>query len=311
MEIEEVSKEEYNKIVTDPFSGFDKVDFVELNKYKVDDNVKYFIFKDSRKRFGLVAGIRDNVLECPFSATFACFSEITYRNKILYYNESIKALVNWSIKNKINKIIFCTPALFYDETHITKLQNSLICNGFKILDYDVNYQFDLRDRPTYDSIINTDIRRNLKIAEKNNLVFTKTDDIPTVYKIIKKNREEKNYPLYMSEKNVADTTHVIKSDFFLVYYGDIPVASAYVQHIKKDIVNVVYWGCSTIHNKLCCMNFLAKNVYEYYFKQKNIKYINIGIATLDSVPNYGLCDFKEEIGCELTPKINFILNLEE
>ena len=305
----ETSKEKYKEYVDNPFSGFDKIDFIELNKHKVDE-VKYFIFENNKKRFGFVVGIKDGILKSPFSATFSCFSEISRNNAISYYHEAVKSLIEWSHYNNINKIIICTPPLFYDENHITKFQNALLCNGFKILDYDINYQFSLKDKLLYDNIINTNARRNLKIAEKNNLVFTKTEDLSNVYKIIKKNREEKGYPLWMSEQNILDTSKIIKSDYFLVSYNDEYVASAYVQHIKDKILNIVYWGNLKEYDRLCPMNFIAKNIYEYYLNKK-VDYISIGTSTLDSIPNWGLCDFKEEIGCELSPKINFILNLKE
>ena len=306
--IEEVSKEQYKEIVNNTFSGFDKIDFIELNKYKVDE-VKYFIFEDGKKRFGFVAGIKDGVLKSPFSATFSCFSEIS-NNKILYYHKAIKSLIEWSKDHNIKKIIICTPPLFYDENHITKFQNALFCNGFKILDYDVNFQLNLINKRLYDSIINTDARRNIKIAEKNNLIFQKTYDISSVYKVIKQNREEKGYPLWMSEQNIIDTSKIIKSDYFLVSYENKNIASAYIQHIKENIVNVVYWGNLQEYDRLCPMNFLAKNVYEYYlYNKKKINYISIGTSTLDSIPNYGLCDFKESIGCDCSPKLNFILEI--
>ena len=48
MNIFEVKKEEYKTFVVNPFSGFDTIDFIELNKHKVRD-VKYFIFENNKK----------------------------------------------------------------------------------------------------------------------------------------------------------------------------------------------------------------------------------------------------------------------
>lgn len=303
----EVSKEEYKKSIENYFSGFDKIEFIELNKNKVDE-VKYFIFKDNKTRFALVGGIKKDVLKFPFSATFSCFSEIAPNSKILCYHNAIKSLVEEVKKDgKINKIIFCTPPTIYNESHITKLHNALICNGFSLLDYDVNFHLVLKQ--DYNEIINTDTRRNLKIAEKNNLIFTKTDDLTSVYRIIKQNREEKGYPLWMSEEDILNTSKIIKSDYFLVSHEDKYIAAAYIQHITKNVNNVVYWGNIQEYDRLQSMNFLAKNVYEYYSKQKNLEYLSIGTSTLDSEPNFGLCDFKESIGCICSPKLNFLLNI--
>ncbi len=304
MEILNVTKEEYKTIVVNPFSGFEKSEFVELNKHKVEE-VKYFIFNNGKNRFGFVAGIKDGILKAPFSATYGIFSEVAKNNRIEHYHDSVKALIDWCKSKNLKKIIICTPALFYNQHHITKFHNALICNGFNILDYDVNFQIKIDKNTEYDKLLKTDARRNLKMAYKNNLKFEKTDNISQVYEIIKINRQEKGFPLWMSEQDVIDTSKIIKSDFFLVSDENEYIASAYIQHITENIVNIVYWGNKQSSDRLYPMNFLAEQVYNYYKNDKKVEYISIGTSTLDSQPNIGLCAFKESIGCESSPKINF------
>ncbi len=310
MELNLVSRKEYDNLVVTPFSGFDKSGFIELNKHKAD-KVLYFIFNNGKNRFGLVGGIKDSVLKCPFSATFGIFSEISKNNKLIHYHEALKVLIDWAEKESLNKIIICCPANFYNETHIAKMQNALFCNGFKILDYDLNFQYDLKGHTdNYIENLSSNSRRNLKIALKNGLTFEKTDDINTVYKIIKQNREEKGFPLKMSENDIIETAKIIKSDFFIVRNNSSePVASAYIQHITKEVANIVYWGNIQKFDFLCPMNYIACQVFDYYSKVKDIKYVNIGTSTENSMPNFGLCDFKESIGCSCSPKINFVCDI--
>ena len=305
-----VSKEQYKSIVEKPFCSFDSVEFVELNAHKVDE-VKYFIFGDKANHFALVAGLKDKVLKCPFSATFGIFSEIRQNNQISYYYEAIGALIAWCKDNEIEKIIFATPPLFYNQTHITKFQNALFCNGFKVADYDMNFEFCLENTIDYHQTINKNSKRKLKIAYDNNLKFQETSDLDQVYKIIKTNREEKGFPLWLSQTDISNTAKFIKSDYFLVLYGARAVASAYIQHITQNIVNVVYWGNITEASELCPMNFLAEQVYMHYQSAKQIKYISIGTSTLSSVANVGLCYFKESIGCNTSPKLSFTLDLTQ
>ena len=75
MTCQPISKEQYKALVESPFSGFDTVEFAELDAHKVDE-VKYFIFGDKANHFALVTEKSDNALKCPFSATFGIFSEI-------------------------------------------------------------------------------------------------------------------------------------------------------------------------------------------------------------------------------------------
>jgi acetyltransferase-like isoleucine patch superfamily enzyme/RimJ/RimL family protein N-acetyltransferase len=56
------------------------------------------------------------------------------------------------------------------------------------------------------------------------------------------------------------------------------------------------------------MNFLAYKIFEYY-SDLNYKFIDLGPSSENSVPNIGLCDFKESIGCDVTLKKKFLYNL--
>lgn len=303
-----VSKEQYKSIVEKPFCGFDSAEFAELNKHKVDE-VKYFVFGDKANHFALVAGIKDKVLKCPFSATFGIFSEIRQNNQINYYYDAISALIAWCKDNSVEKIIFATPPLFYNQAHITKFQNALFCAGFKVLHYDMN--FELQNTKEYNSIIGSDSRRKLKIAHKHNLTFEKTSDLAKVYDIIRANRQERGFPLWLSQKDIDETAKLIKSDYFLVFSGSEAIASAYIQHITQNAVNIVYWGNLAQSNELCPMNFLAEQVYQHYQQSSAVKYISIGTSTLDSVANVGLCYFKESIGCVASPKLSFVLDMTQ
>lgn len=311
MNILDVEKEEYKKLVVNPFSKFDTVEFVELNKHKVDE-VKYFIFNNGKNRFGLIAGIKDGVLKCPFSATFGIFSEITHNNGIQHYYDAIKALIEWCKQQPIKQIILCCPPTIYNKNHITKFQNALFCNNFQLLDYDVNFEYDLsKFKLGYIENLLSDARRNLKIALKEDLYFEKTNDIDSVYAIIKQNRAEKGFPLWMSLDDIKNTNHIIKSDFFIVKdNNNTNIASTYVQKITPKIVNVVYWGNLQKYDKLYPMNFNAYKTFEYYSNKKNIDFISIGTSTKDSIPNAGLCAFKTSIGCSCSPKLNFILEVK-
>ena len=39
-----------------------------------------------------------------------------------------------------------------------------------------------------------------------------------------------------------------------------------------------------------------------YYSSTHFKLVDIGISTENSVPNYGLCDYKKDIGCKCSVK---------
>ena len=305
MEIREVDNETYNKIVRVPFCRFNKAQFYILNEHKVD-NVCYLIFNDGKDRFAFVLGIKDNVAKAPFSASFECFSEITKNNKINHYYEAVDALVNYLKENNISKIEISTPPPYYNISHITKFENALYTKGFSLVNYDVNFEYYLDDfSDDYEMNIDIKARQKLRAATKHHLIFEKTEDVETVYKIIKQNRTEKGYPLWMSYDDVRNTAQIIPSDYFLVKdANNTPIASALVHQINDEVLRVVYWGNIQASNHLCPMNFLSYNVFKYYSTTK-FKMVDIGPSTENSIANFGLCDFKEGIGCKCSPKFRF------
>ena len=120
------------------------------------------------------------------------------------------------------------------------------------------------------------------------------------------NRKEHGYPLRMSLQNVADTVKIIDADFFVVSHNGTDVAAAQVFKVTEDVAQVIYWGDLRQYASLRTMNFLAYKVFEYYY-QKGFRILDIGPSTEDGVPNNGLCDFKEAIGCSVTQKLFFEL----
>lgn len=305
MEIREVDNKTYNEIVKTPFCRFNKAEFYKLNAHKVD-SVRYLIFNDGKDRFAFVLGVKDNVAKAPFSASFECFSEITVNNKINHYHEAVGALLNYLKENGISKIEIATPPSYYNIAHITKLENALYTKGFVLGNYDVNFEYYLHDfSDLYETSIPYNSKKALNKSFRNNLSFEKTEDIAAVYKIIKQNREEKGYPLWMSYEDVTNTAQIIPSDYFLVKdENNMPVASALVHQINDEVLRVVYWGNIQESNHLCPMNFLSYNIFKYYSTTK-FKVVDIGQSTENSIPNSGLCDFKEGIGCKCSPKFHF------
>jgi lipid II:glycine glycyltransferase (peptidoglycan interpeptide bridge formation enzyme) len=173
------------------------------------------------------------------------------------------------------------------------------------VNYDLDYYYDVaKFNENYIQSIWHNARKNLKIAFKNELSFRKcasAAEMRKSYEIIQKNREVQGYPLKMSLDQIAETQNVIEVDSFIVSKNGLDIASAIVFRVAKDIVQVIYWGNILEYSDLKGMNFLSFKIFEYY-SQRNIRFVDVGPATENSLPNYGLCEFKESIGCNIMPR---------
>lgn len=310
MEIIEETKENYTRLLTAPFSAFERAEFCELNKGKVDE-LKYLIFNDGKNRFALAAGLRDGVVRLPFSASFSCFSCISKNSKIICCHEAVRALVEWAHRKGCRGIVFSLPPHCYAPAHLTYIYNALWGNGFALKDIEVNFEYLLENfrADDYEMDIDPKARQKLRAARKNGFHFEKTDDLDTVYDVIRRNREYRGFPLHMSLDDVRRTAAVLPADLFLLRDKEgVPAASALIYHVTDSILRVVYWGNTPESENLRPMNLLAFEVFRYY-SLSPFKMIDIGHSTDDSVPNFGLCDFKQSVGCVSSPKFIFTRSL--
>ncbi len=312
MEIFEVEPSEYGKVISNPYHEFGSASFNDLNTNKCE-KIFYLLFKEKKFRLGIIGGIRNKCFHSPFSAPFGGYTYIAESIRIQYIEEAIQTLKTWAAKKKLSSIMITTPPILYNYSFIAKQLNCLWREGFEIANIDLNFSFNLKflDQE-YQEYIWYNARKNLKIAITSELKFIKcmTDkEKMLAYEIIDKNRENRGYPLRMTWQEVSDTIRIIPADVFIINDKfETPIASALVFHVSKETVQVIYWGDIPGFSEIKPMNYLAYKVFEYY-KSINKKNVDVGPSTENSIPNYGLCEFKESIGCFITPKYTLIKKL--
>ena len=304
--IEEVSPEKYQEIFYNPYHIFAGASFNQLNRSKAEE-IYFLLLRDSKYRCGIVGGIKNNSFYSPFSAPFGGFIPLDDELRLSILEESLDSFIHFLKKKKIEAVHFTLPPSFYNESFISKCANVLYRKGFSIDNIELNYQFDLKNfNSEYHYFIKKNARKNLKNSLGNNLSFQICEDSgqqKEAYETIKKNRQERGFPLRMTWEQVEATINVIPADFFLVYEPDgNKIAAAMVFHVANKIVQVIYWGDIPEFAHLRTMNYLSYKVFEFY-KEKDIRFIDIGPSTENSLPNHGLCEFKESIGCDISTKI--------
>lgn len=308
MEIQKVDSLEYRNYFPSPWHVFNSVPFSELNKDKCNE-LHYLLFKDSKVRFGIILGEKDEVLCSPFSAPFGGFS-FNRNEKIEYFEQAVALLKEYG-KELHKPIKVSLPPVIYNPTVISKSVSAFIRGGATISYLDLNYQFEVDRFVDYENIIDRSAKKNLHNSQKFGFTFWQLDsnnntDIERAYKVIKQNREERGFPLRMTLQAIQDTVRIIPADFFVLTYNGIDVAAAQVFHVSTAIAQVIYWGDLPEYSELRVMNFFTYKVFEHYYS-KGLKILDIGPSTEYGIPNYGLCEFKENIGCSVSLKYTFIL----
>lgn len=315
MKIECVSKEIYLERIPRFQTVFETPQFNELNSASCDE-IDYLLGHSNKTKFGLIGGVKENTFMAPFSAPYYLFAIARDDIRLVEYDEFVNAVIVFFREKKMDGITFTLPPIFYSPSVISMIENCLLRAGFFISHLDLNYHYTLSKFSDFylTDLIHHHARKNLKTALSHNLRFIKVMDNQnhlrqTAYDIIYVNRTKKGYPLKMSFDKIVSTTSIIKADWFLItdskeYY----IAAALCFYVAKNIIQVVYWGDLPDASHLRPMNFLAYKLFEYY-KQAGLDYVDIGPSTDRGIPNFGLCDYKQSIGCDITPKTTFIKKL--
>lgn len=310
MEIQQVTSEIYQSIVKKPSHLFNSARFSELNAAKCEE-VFYLLFKDSKVRFGMTVGLREHKLFSPFSASYGSFEPLFPDTKLYQIDAAIDSFSNWAKEKNCTGIKIIMPPFFYDEDFSAKMVNCFYRAGFEVKNKELNYHFQTKNlNEDYFQLIWYNARKNLKKALSNTLSFTKlsNENGKEAYDIIAQNRNERGFPLRLTFEQLHETGKIIPIDYFIVEEGATKIGAAIVFHLSDKVVRVIYWGDLPEYSELKTMNFLSYSVFHYY-KNLGIPIIDIGHSTVDSVPNNGLCEFKESIGCNVGLLYEFYKNL--
>ena len=306
MTINEVTAREYAERIERHPHVFNTPAFAELNAHKAEA-VRYLLFDDNCKtRFGLVLGERGGKLLSPFSAPFGGFS-VNREQSLEKIDGAVAALAEYAKKERKDIRIALPPQIYAH--NLTASCVNVLSRHARLHHVDLDYYFPVSKFADYTEALDRNARNKLRQAEKNGFEFIAvgrgdTTGIRRAYDVIRRNRAEHGYPLRMSLDDVEATIKIIPADFFILRHEGEDVAAAQIFHVAEGIAQVIYWGDLHAYSRLRTMNYLAYRIFEHYSRE-GVRVLDIGPSTEDGEPNYGLCEFKTGIGCDVTPKFVF------
>ena len=307
MKIIEVKANEYSETFSEYTHIYNSMAFSQLNANKCE-HVHYLLFKDTKVRLGVTLGERSDLICSPFSAPFGGF-DFTTEPKIEYLEQALSLLREYALSLS-KKIKLTIPPPIYGSSTNAKIINVLMRMGIMPQYIDLNYHYDISRFNEYEKYLSRNARKNFHNALTHEFEFVKLDsckeeDITRAYNVIKANRESHGYPLRMTLEDVINTSKIITADFFVVSKNGIDIATAQVFHVTDNIAQLVYWGDQPGYSEMRPMNYLSYKIFEHY-NNCGISILDIGPSTENGIPNYGLCEFKENLGCEISLKHTFI-----
>ena len=290
---------------------FNTADFAQLNAGKCSQ-VHYLLFIDTKVRLGMILGERDQRLCSPFSSPFGGFV-YNEEPRLEVLREAVDLLAEYLNASDCCEMTVTLPPMVYAQSFMAKVVAMFGRSQFELSHTDLNYHYDLSRFDNCEDYLSRNARKNLNRAKTVPFEFVRLnarDDaqVARAYEAIKTNRESRGYPLRMSLDDVLRTIRIIDADFFVLTLDGVDVAAAQVFHVADGIAQVVYWGDVPGYGEMRPMNMLSYCLFEHY-RNNGIKVLDIGPSTEHGEPNYGLCEFKENLGCEISLKHTFTLSI--
>lgn len=279
--------------------------FLELNAGRAEA-VRHFAGYDHKgsPRLGIVLGYRQGRWLAPYSAPFG---EIAWRKpqpvETIY--DFVSELADVLEDHAIS--ITLAPA-FYDEQMLAK-EHVVLGNFAEKTVLDINYHYPLSRYDDYEAHLSRAARKNFHNAMRQGFVMEENADAERAYAVIKSNRQSKGYPLAMSLEQVLATVAPggpVAADFFVMSKDGEDVAAAMVYHAAQGVAQVIYWGDAPGYSELRPMNALPYFLMGHY-RSRGFATVDVGPSSTGGVPNPGLCDFKEGIGCVASAKPTFVI----
>lgn len=232
-----------------------------------------------------------------------CSSAIKYLlSNIAHFISSSYKIKNISIK--------LPPSCRLDEKYDLNLLFK--DTGWKQLNKDINYHINIDKNKTLINYLDKTKRKVIRRIERENMSFTEVphSKLVDIYEIIRQNRIDNNIPMTMDLDSLIDLSNSFRHAILLFSINDhdVPISSAICLKLNPQYLYVFYWGELTKYRKKSPVTYLAYCLYDYC-KKNNIKILDIGTASQDSILNDGLAEFKRRLGFTESHKYTYLFQI--
>lgn len=306
---------EYDAWVKDKGNFFNEPKFTEFNKERADEILYLVIKKGESARFGVIVGKIGELGKVPFSAPYSYPVSIRNDNKVEDYENALECLERYLVDKGIKEVYFTFPPLYYDEHVLTAWISVFYRKGYRISKLDISYSIDLlRNNVTeeeYEKIITSKGKKSFRKAMKNGLSIKRCEteeEYEQAYNLVKIGHDAKGFPVSLTYERLKETLKLVEHDAFIVSKGSQGIVGEFLYKINDSIVHALYAGTHPDYLDAGGMNYLTYYTIKYYGNM-GYKIINKEASSTNSIPIYGLCNFKESVGCQRNLKFSFVKQL--
>lgn len=203
--------------------------------------------------------------------------------------------------------IFDPPAIL-DPPKAAVLYNILCRRGYQVQIVELDCTLAV-DKATFPEKVEYNLRKRINKCTREGMVARQVDAslCPQVYDVIAQNRAAKGFPMTMTCGAILKMIEVFpdRMIFFGAFAKDTLIASSICINIGRGLLYVFYWGDLPGYEKFSPVCLIAQEIYDYA-RTNGFTLMGLGTSTKDGIPNYGLINFKREMGCIESLKLSFV-----
>lgn len=200
-----------------------------------------------------------------------------------------------------------TAPMAHDALAFSQQTHLLRSTGFAITQCDLNQSLALNEQPLSQRMSYGNLKR-LRKCVREGLVsqLLAPDALPTVVDTLTANRQAKGHTLSMSLAALQQMQALFPEQMLLfgTQAGAEQAAAALCLRLSPDVLYVFYWGDRPGYAQLSPVAALADCI-ERYARDAGAKQICVGTSTVDAEPNFGLLQFKRNLGFSESLKLQF------
>lgn len=205
------------------------------------------------------------------------------------------------------RVQILTAPMAHDATAFSHQSYLLRSTGFAITQCDLNQSLQLDDRPLAQRMTYGNLKR-LRKCEREGVVtqLLGPQALSAVVDTLIANRAAKGHQLSMTLEGLQQMQALFPQQMFLygAQAGDEQAAAALCLLISPETLYVFYWGDRPGYAQLSPVAALADGI-ERHARILGVRQICAGTSTVDAQPNFGLLQFKRNLGFSESLKLQF------
>ena len=241
---------------------------------------------------------KDQQAYSPFRAPFGSieFSDKITIQELEYFIEELEKFLR---EKQLTKFKIVSYPECYAPAKASLLTYCLLKQKYSITLADINYHLPVASQNNLVSGFHDSEKRRYKKCVEQGFVVGREGEsaVPEAFELIKKAREQKGFPLSLKLQEFEKLFKEFPQYYllFTVRDKDKLLATATGVRINSEILYYFFPADDASYKNFSPIVMLIKGMYDYC-KENSIRTFDLGIASANAIPNYGLINFKQHLG---------------